>query len=336
MDRVRYIVIGAGAIGGVVGGALAEAGQDVVLVARGAHGAAIRSRGLLLRYPDRDALLSIASVESIADVDLRAGDVVFLAVKSQQTAAALDELLSQSVEGVLAGEALPLFCLQNGIANEDAALREVRSVHGVCVNLAASFLQPGVVDAPGFPLPGILELGLATGGSDDVDRAVAADLTASGFTAHVRENVMAWKAAKLLRNLGNASQALFGSPDEPAERDALARIRSAVQTEGRAVLAAAGREVVDDDSWDAALSGLGTAPIHGRERSGGSTWQSLERGTGEVETGYLNGEIVRVGRWLGIPTPANEALVASMRRLLRVGGAPGTVPPSVVAAEFGI
>jgi ketopantoate reductase len=43
---MRIVVVGAGAIGGLVGGRLAQHGHDVLLVARGAHGAAIRSEGL--------------------------------------------------------------------------------------------------------------------------------------------------------------------------------------------------------------------------------------------------------------------------------------------------
>lgn len=50
---MRYVILGAGAIGGTMGGRLFESGHDVVLVARGAHQAAIAGRGLELRDPDR-------------------------------------------------------------------------------------------------------------------------------------------------------------------------------------------------------------------------------------------------------------------------------------------
>ena len=61
----------------------------------------------------------------------------------------------------------------------------------------------------------------------------------------------------------------------------------------------------------------------GRERAGSSSWQSLARGTGAIETDYLNGEIVLLGRLHGVPTPVNAALCALAERYAREGGAPG-------------
>ena len=60
-------------------------------------------------------------------------------------------------------------------------------------------------------------------------------------------------------------------------------------------------------------------------RAGGSTWQSLRRATGSIETDYLNGEIVLLGRLHSIPTPANELVQRAMRDLAGRGGLPGTV-----------
>ena len=106
--------------------------------------------------------------------------------------------------------AAALFTAQNGVANEPAALRLFADVHAVCVWLPATHLDPGVVVANGHPHPGMLHLGRYPSGSDDTDRAVAADLTAAGFVAPVRDDVMRWKYGKLLGNLGNGLQALLG------------------------------------------------------------------------------------------------------------------------------
>lgn len=56
---VRYVIIGAGAVGGTIGVLLADAGHDVTLVARGAHLDALRERGLTLRTPERLSLIHI-------------------------------------------------------------------------------------------------------------------------------------------------------------------------------------------------------------------------------------------------------------------------------------
>ena len=65
--------------------------------------------------------------------------------------------------------------------------------------------------------------------------------------------------------------------------------------------------------------------IGGRPRSGGSSWQSLQRGTGNIDTDHLNGEIVLLGRMYGIPTPTNELLQRRAVKAAREGTPPGTV-----------
>src|SRR5688500_11781428 len=80
--RMRYIIIGAGAIGGSIGGRLHESGQDVLLVARGRHFEALRARGLKLRLPAVTLDLRIPAVDDPEQVDLRADDVLILAVKT--------------------------------------------------------------------------------------------------------------------------------------------------------------------------------------------------------------------------------------------------------------
>ena len=68
---------------------------------------------------------------------------------------------------------------------------------------------------------------------------------------------------------------------------------------------------------------MGVDEIAGRPRAGSSSWQSLARGTGAIETDYLNGEIVLLGRLHGVPTPLNAALCAVAGRYARQGGASG-------------
>src|SRR4029078_7465211 len=82
---MRFVVYGAGAIGGAIGGRLFEHGHDVVLIARGAHYEAIRDRGLRIQSPDDDATLEIPVVDHPAQLDLTADDAIFLAMKSQDT-----------------------------------------------------------------------------------------------------------------------------------------------------------------------------------------------------------------------------------------------------------
>lgn len=314
------MIVGAGGVGGVIGGLLADAGREVALVARGAHGDAIGRDGLVVRRPDRDLRLRLPVAPTIADLGLAEGDAVVLAVKSQQTAGLLDELGAARIGERRATDVLPILHAQNGVANEDAALRVAPDVHGICVNLPATHLEPGVVVGEGAPVAGVLTIGRAEGGSDDLDRRVAEDLTAAGFRGRAVDDVMAWKRAKLLRNVGNAVEALCGHEhsDDADRIDRLAR------DEAAAAFTAAGLPVVDDERYTREISGYAPQAVGGRGRAGGSTWQSVARHQGSVETDWLNGEIVRLGRLHHVPTPANALLQREMWRLVSDGAEPGS------------
>ena len=96
---MRFVVYGAGAIGSVVGARLHQAGHEVVLIARGRHLDALRDRGLRIEDPDREATVKVEAVGRPADARIEGGDVVLLAVKSQQTAGALQDLRAAAPGG---------------------------------------------------------------------------------------------------------------------------------------------------------------------------------------------------------------------------------------------
>lgn len=96
---MRYIIVGAGAVGGAVGGRLAEAGHQVVLVARGAQYTALRDDGLSLITPDGTHVHRIPVADGPAAVELEAQDVLVLAVKTQDAVAALDDWSVRPVAG---------------------------------------------------------------------------------------------------------------------------------------------------------------------------------------------------------------------------------------------
>jgi 2-dehydropantoate 2-reductase len=318
---MRYVVFGAGAVGGVIGGRLHAAGKDVVLVARGAHLDALRRDGLRLLTPDGEERLRVPVVGAVTELDLTTDDVVLLTMKSQDTVAALDELRAAAPPGIA------VVCAQNGVSNEAEALRRFPNVYGLCVILPSQFTSPGVVAQQSAPSAGVLDLGRYPAGSDDLAERIAADLTAARFRAAADPAIMRKKHRKLLMNLGNALDALCGW--EARSSDLFTR----AQDEGMAVLAAAGLDVqTAAEEHERRDGGVSVKPVEGQDRGGSSTWQSLARGTGSIETDHLNGEVVLLGRLHGVPTPVNEVLQRVAVDAARTGRAAGSVPLDEIAA----
>ena len=161
---MRFIVYGAGAIGGVIGGRLFQHGHDVTLIARGRHYEALRTNGLRLRSTDEDVTLAVPTVDHPARLRLQDGDVVVLAMKTQDTRAALAAL------GETASAEVAIVCAQNGVDNERAALRRFENVYGMCVMCPAVHLEPGTVEAHSSPITGLLDLGRYPSGAMQLPR----------------------------------------------------------------------------------------------------------------------------------------------------------------------
>ena len=288
------------------------AGHEVVAVARGDHGRTIASHGLRLETPVGHDVVQLAVAERIAGVAWRPDDVALIAVKSQHTVRVLEELRGA------AGSHVPVVCVQNGVANEREALRRFPDVYGVCVMCPCGHTQPGVVQAFSHPTTGILDVGRAPEGTDELAEQVAAAWSSSGFLSAAVPDVMRWKYRKLLLNLANAIEVLCG----PDARTGL--LASRVRAEGEACLTAAGIDVATLDE-DSARRGdhISRRPVNGL-LSGSSTWQSVWRRTGSVETDLLNGEIVLLGRLHGMATPVNALVQELTSELIARDGVPGS------------
>lgn len=320
----RLVIVGAGAIGGVVGARLFEAGVDVTLVARGRHAEVIARDGLALVEPNRSVILRVPVVREIPAAGIDATTVVALATKSQDTAVALDALVAA------APASTPVACFQNGVVNERAVARRFPRTYGVVVMMPAAHLEPGRVEAYASPIPGLFDVGLASSAVDDTARDLARILARGGFDARAVPSVMRWKYTKLLMNLGNAVEAMCAIDDAAIELVVRAR------TEGRACFEAAGIDVaseVEEKERRGDLLRVGT--IDGAPRGGGSSWQSLARGLGSIEADALNGEVVRVGASVGMPTPVNELLLRRATEAASARRPPGSVPAGELLAALG-
>ena len=314
---MRYVILGAGAVGCAIGGRLFEHGHEVVLVARGAHLAALGGKGLELRDPDRSVVLRVATAPSPAAAGFGRDDVAVLSTKTQHSEQLLIELAA------CAPRSTPVVCAQNGVENERLALRHFPNVQAMCVFMPATHLEPGVVEIQTSQLSGLLDVGRYPSGIDEVSESVVADLNESTFDSICDPNVMARKYLKLLSNLGNAIEAACGTHSEDP---AVSELWNLAQDEGSRCFEAAGIEAADEalDAERRATFGA-LRRIDDREPSGGSSWQSLVRRTGNIEADWLNGEIVLLGRLHHVATPVNELLRSTANRMAREGIAPGSI-----------
>lgn len=305
---MRVIVYGIGAIGGVIAAGLALSGHAVEGIARGKQLEAIRANGLTLRTPETTEVAHFPIHADPTEIDFTEDDVILLTMKSQDTGPALERL---KLAGVVAQ---PVVCCQNGVANERMALRHFETVLGVRLGMPADYNVPGEVVAFGTPKRGTLDIGRYPSGIHPAAEQLAQMLEQAHFEVRIRAEVMPYKYRKLLGNLRNAIDALIDDEEVQQKWFELA------QAEGKAALSAAG--IACDPEEDGAASAARAGVVPGMVRLGSSSLQSILRASGSIETDYLNGEIVLLGRLYGVLTPVNAALCRLSQGLVT-----GTIRP---------
>lgn len=310
---MQVVVYGLGAVGGSVAAALARKGHAVTGIARGAHLTAIQENGLRFRGPGFDDLVAVQAVSDPSQISFGSDDLILLAMKSQDTQAALEALRLAGVTDQ------PIFCLQNGVANERMALRLFPNVHGATVMMPSTHLEPGEVAVFGEPRYGIFDLGRFPTGCDHADQALADLLDDAGFAGFPMPDVMAGKYGKLLMNLGNILKAALGKSADTKD------LHNRLKAEAIAVYEAAGIDWRDVGAADPRRDQLlKFVDVPGLERGLGSTTQSLARGM-PLETDYLNGEIALLGRLHDVPTPLNSGLTHLAAQLSAQSATPGSL-----------
>jgi 2-dehydropantoate 2-reductase len=299
---VHFIIYGAGAIGSTVGGHLFRKGYNVTLVANPQHVDKIRESGLKLVTPDKTFVLDIPAYKEAKEIaPFKHDDVVLLTAKSQQTLKCLGQIKNAGAQ-----KSLPIVCVQNSICNESLATRVFDRIYGGLLQVPGIFLEAGTVINPIINNAGFIEIGVYPYGTDNLTHTIAVALKDAGFAGGENERVMKAKGAKCLANLGNAMGAITDGRGESKE------FMMETRKEAIVVWRSAGIEWEDFESYNKRVRinrGINKMPRgYENQRNLGSSWQSLMRGTGNIETEALNGDVVKLGRLLGIPTPFNEIL----------------------------
>jgi 2-dehydropantoate 2-reductase len=326
MPTVRVIICGAGAVGSLIGGRLRQGGVEVALVARPAHVAAIRERGLRLRTAKDVDTVDIEAVASIDELTPKSDDVALITAKTQDTPAIHASLFDWNPD-------VAVVCGTNGVEHERMALRRFARVYGMVIQLPAEFEKPGEITVLCAPTNAILDVGRYPTGVDGTAEQLAALIDSSPrLLSEVDADVMTKKYGKLLVNLGNIADAACGITGRRA------RVVQAAIDEGKRVFEAAGirweQSPEQVDHYKKRAETMRFDFPEGDTFIGGSTWQSLIKGASTLETDFFNGEILMLGRLHGVATPTNEFLQSYAARLLRGEIRAGSVTPEELDAEW--
>jgi 2-dehydropantoate 2-reductase len=299
---MKIAVMGSGGVGGFFGGLLARSGHEVHFVARGAHLQAIQERGLRVEALDGPFTIAPAhATENPAEVGL--ADLVLLCVKTYDLDGAIEQLRP------VVGPQTAVLTLQNGVEAPDRAA----AAYGPDVALPGIVYCEVAVRAPGVIFQGSPVRRLIFGTPDGVvtpqANAVAGAFATTGVDTTLSENILGalWSKFCFICAMSGAT-ALARQPLGPllADEEGRALMRATME-EARAVGLAKGVRF-DADPVEAGLANAARFPYAAKS----SMLRDLERG-GRLEIEALNGAVVRLGRTVGVPTPANQAIYAALR-----------------------
>jgi 2-dehydropantoate 2-reductase len=302
---VRFAIIGVGGVGGYVGARLAEAGHEVLLVARGAHREAIVEAGLHLRSPLGDVTIHPARVAG-DPVGSGPVDCVILAVKAWQVAEA-----ARTAAPLLGPNATTL-TLQNGVeapARAAAVLGRERVLGGVA-KIISFVASPGHIEHTGVPPSLIIgELGGRT--SARVEALKAAFDCARGLEVSVASDI---ERALWEKYIFIASWAGVGA----VTRAPLGVVRRVPET--RRLIEAAAEELervarargvrLDAGAAQAVMAFIDRLPPEGTA----SLQRDIAAGR-PSELDDLTGAAVRLGAEVSVPTPVNAFLLGALAPL---------------------
>ena len=319
---MKICVVGAGAIGGLLGARLAIAGETVTLIARGAHLEAIRARGLEVAMQD-GAVVHTADVTAIGDLkECGPQDLVILGVKAHQIppiAGGLPALFGPETVVLTTQNGIPWWYFQRHGGPLDGTVLDALDPGGVIAGAIAPERIIGCIAYPAAEIagPGRIRhvegsrfpVGELDGSVTERVNALSGTLQRAGFKSPVLDDIRSEIWLKAWGNLSfNPISALTHSTladicGFPPTRDLAARM----MTEAQAVAGKLG--ISFRVSLERRIAG---AERVGRHKT--SMLQDTESGKA-LETEALIGAVAELGRLTGTPTPSIDAVCALTRLL---------------------
>lgn len=298
---MRFAVMGAGGVGGYYGARLAQAGNEVTFIARGAHLAAMQASGLTIH--DREGDFAINPVCATDDVTtIGPVDVVLMCVKLYDTEAA-----TRQIAPLLTPTSV-VVTLQNGVEAPEivAGIIGAGRTLGGATYISATIEVPGVIRRNNDLTR--IEFGEPDGPASDRTKALAETFIAAGLDAATVDDMAALLWSKFVLLAANSGMTALTRQttgeirDDPVIREAYLAALGEVTAVGRAHGVA-----LAEDIEQRCIAWLdSTAPIKA------SLLVDLERNR-RLEVPWLSGAVHRLGKKVGIPTPTHTAIFAALR-----------------------
>jgi len=298
---MRIAVMGAGGVGGYFGGRLAQAGHDVSFVARGAHLAAMKARGLSLKSPLGDATVKVRATEDPAE--LGTADVVLFAVKLWDTESAAEQIRPLVANG---GVVIPF---QNGVESIERVgkVLGLERAMGGAAYIASRLGEPGVIVQTGTMAR--LRFGPVLPSQNNMAEAFLAACKDAKIEAELTDDIVRvlWEKFVLLVSISATTTVarssvgvVRGDPDLRWLLETCMRETWALGRKRGVALA--------DDFVAQTLKFVDGLPAEMRA----SMAADLEAG-GRLEAPWLSGAVARMSRGAGLEAPANRAVFAALK-----------------------
>ena len=317
---MKFAIVGAGAIGAFLGARLAQAGEEVYLIARGPHLRRMQAQGVYVRSPDGNFEAHPTATDDYGAVG--PVDFVFLTVKAHsltEVAPQLSPLLGPETAVVSAQNGIPWWYFQNhGGPWEGTRLESVdpggaitsaiepRRIIGCIIYPSAVIVEPGVIEH----IEGNrFAIGEMDGASSDRCKRLASILIKAGFRCPIRRHIRHDLWVKLLGNVVfNPMSALTGvTLVEMATHPEASAVSRAAMAEADAVAHGLGVEL--SVTIDQRMAG---AEQVGRHKT--SMLQDIEMGR-PLELESIVGAVLELGDKQGIPMPHTRTLYACTKLL---------------------
>jgi len=300
--NLKVAVVGAGGTGAYYGGALARAGAEVTMIARGPHLEAIKKNGLQLNsLLLGDFLIETAATDDMSSIGVV--DLVIFAVKSWGTEAAIEAMRG------LVGDDTTIISTQNGIDSERQLSEAFGAEHvlGCTATVSAKITEPGVVVQGGGP--GTIVIGEMAGRPSDRVANLVAQCVEAGLAASANDNIKIalWEKFTFISALSGMTALTRKGIGEIFAQESSTEMYLQVLSEVAAVGRAAGVGLAEGLAENILATTQGREPF-----TIGSMGHDLIAGN-PIEIGLLNARVVELGKEYGIATPANFAIEAALR-----------------------